>query len=88
MSAGKADGVGTIICYRYKPKKDRFDGQIYVLTDGYTASASTMVTSWLKQHSKALFIGQQPGGGYNGNNGGFAEVTLPNIILLFFLFIA
>lgn len=76
---GRQTALGRSFVYRYKPKKDRFDGQVYVLTDGYTASASTMVTSWLKQHSKALFIGQQSGGGYNGNNGGsFAEITLPN----------
>ena len=38
-----------------------------------------MVTSWLKQHTKATFIGQQSGGGYNGNNGGsFPTLTLPN----------
>jgi C-terminal processing protease CtpA/Prc len=38
-----------------------------------------MVTSWLKQHTNAVFIGQQSAGGYNGNNGGsFPSITLPN----------
>jgi hypothetical protein len=33
----------------------------------------------LKQHTKATFLGQQSGGGYNGNNGGsFPTITLPN----------
>lgn len=71
--------LGREFVYHYKPKKNSFKGQIYVLMDGYTASASTMVTSWLKQHTKAVFIGQQSAGGYNGNNGGsFPSITLPN----------
>lgn len=76
---GRQTALGRAFMYRYKPRKNPFLGQVYVLTDGYTASASTMVTSWLKQHSSALFVGQQSGGGYNGNNGGcFPLVTLPN----------
>lgn len=76
---GRKTALGRAFVYRYKPSKRPFGGQVYVLTDGYTASASTMVTSWLKQHSSALFVGQQSGGGYNGNNGGsFPAVTLPN----------
>lgn len=75
----KKTALGREFVYTFKPKKNSFKGQIYVLTDGYTASASTMVTSWLKQHTNALFIGQQSGGGYNGNNGGsFPSITLPN----------
>lgn len=50
-----------------------------LLTDGYTASASTMVYSWLKQQTNARFFGRQISGGYNGNNGGtFPVLTLPN----------
>lgn len=76
---GKKTALGRAFVYRYKPRKNPFQGQIYVLTDGYTASASTMVTSWLKQHSSAFFVGQQSAGGYNGNNGGsFLLMTLPN----------
>lgn len=76
---GRQTALGRAFVYHYKPKKNHFEGQVYVLTDGYTASASTMVTSWLKQHSSALFIGQQSGGGYNGNNGGsFPRVKLPD----------
>ncbi|MGF7218854.1 hypothetical protein GGR92_005033 [Spirosoma lacussanchae] len=76
---GQKTALGRAFVYRYRPSKHPFEGQVYVLTDGYTASASTMVTSWLKQHSSARFVGQQSGGGYNGNNGGsFPTVTLPN----------
>ncbi|MDW3196435.1 MAG: S41 family peptidase [Cytophagales bacterium] len=71
--------LGTSFRYAYKPKaKYHFNGNVYVLTDGFTASASTMVTSWLKQYSHAQFLGRQASGGYNGNNGGsFPVITLP-----------
>lgn len=69
---------GRAIRYRYKPVRNPFDGKLAVITDGLTASSSTMVTSWLKQHSKAVFVGSQAGGGYNGNWGGsFPRITLP-----------
>lgn len=78
---------GKAFNYKYKPaKKNRFKGNIHVVTDGFTASASTMVTSWLKQYSNAKFYGDQASGGYNGNNGGsFPLVTLPQskIVLRF-----
>lgn len=72
--------LGTAFRYAYQPRsKHHFQGKLYVLTDGFTASASTMVTSWLKQYSNAIFIGSQASGGYNGNNGGsFPIITLPN----------
>ncbi len=76
---GRRTELGREFVYNFKSKQNNYKGQIFVLTDGYTASAATMVTSWLKQHSKATFIGQQSGGGYNGNNGGsFPVITLPN----------
>ena len=37
-----------------------------------------MLTSWLKQHGNTTFVGEQAGGGYNGNNGGsFPILNLP-----------
>lgn len=76
---GKRTRLGKEFVYRFKPNQEGYKGKLYILTDGYTASAATMVTSWLKQHTKATFIGQQSAGGYNGNNGGsFPTITLPN----------
>ncbi|MGD1841000.1 MAG: S41 family peptidase [Thermonemataceae bacterium] len=76
----KGTPLGGKYTYSSKPKKKyHYTGKIYVLTDGFTASASTMVTSWLKQHANATFMGTQSGGGYNGNNGGsFPLISLPN----------
>lgn len=66
--------------YSFKPvTKHHFKGTVYVLTDGFTASASTMVTAWLKHYRNITIIGRQAGGGYNGNNGGsFPIITLPD----------
>jgi len=76
---GRQTELGREFVYNFKPKQNNYKGQIFVLTDGYTASAATMVTSWLKQHTQATISGQQSGGGYNGNNGGsFPTITLPN----------
>ena len=64
--------------FRYQPEKNINKGKIFVITDGFTASASTMLSSWLKQHGNTTFVGEQAGGGYNGNNGGsFPVLTLP-----------
>jgi hypothetical protein len=75
---GKRTGFGREFTYRYKPGKPTYQGNLYVITNGFTASASTMLTSWLKQHTDAVLVGSQAGGGYNGNNGGaFPTLTLP-----------
>ena len=70
---------GNEFTYSYKPKRqNHFDGKLYVITDGFTATASSMLPSCLKQHTNAIFIGNQASGGYNGNNGGsFPIITLP-----------
>lgn len=76
---GRKTLLGKEFKFVYDPKKtNNYKGKIFVITDGFTASASTMVTSWLKQFSDAIFIGSQASGGYNGNNGGsFPLITLP-----------
>ena len=76
----RRSGDGREFIYSYKPfKKNRFKGKIFVLTDGFTASTSTMFTSLLKQSKTEVWIvGRQTGGGYNSNNGGsFPELILP-----------
>ena len=71
--------LGINFNYSYSPLKKIYNGNIYVISNGLTASTSTMLTSWLKQHTSTIFIGTQAGGGYNGNNGAsFPTITLPN----------
>jgi hypothetical protein len=72
------DSTGVSYIYSYKSKSKYFYN-IFVLTDGYTASSSTMLVTWLTMYTDAIFIGRQCGGGYNGNNGGvFPVLELPN----------
>jgi len=75
---GKRTPLGRSFSYAFKSSKELYKGHLFVLTDGFTASSATMVTSWLKQHTNAVFVGRQSGGGYNGNDGGsFPLITLP-----------
>jgi Peptidase family S41 len=60
-----------------KKKKYRFEGEIYVLTNGGSFSASCMVSSHLKDQKRAIFIGAETGGGQNGSN----AIITPYLIL-------
>ena len=75
---GHKTPLGRKFNYTYKQNKAIYDGKLFVITDGFTASASTMLTSWLKKYTTATFVGSQAGGGYNGNGGGsFPLIQLP-----------
>lgn len=68
--------VATPKSRKYK-KKYRFDGDIYVLTNGGTFSASVMVSSHLKDQKRATFIGSETGGGQNGSNAVITPYLVP-----------
>lgn len=69
---------GTAFRYRIKPRKMESHPELYVLINGYSASASTIVASYLKHHAHAVMIGQQSGGGEFTNNGGsYPSLVLP-----------
>lgn len=74
----KKSGVRTY-SFIYKPKKQYFyEGNVYVLTSGKTFSMASVVSTYLKQSTTAMFIGQETGGGANGSNGIlFNILTLP-----------
>jgi len=57
--------VGTM-----KPISPTFRGKTYVLINGRSFSASGEVTSPMHYHRKAVFIGEECGAGYYGNNSG------------------
>ncbi|PIE86763.1 MAG: hypothetical protein CSA03_03750 [Bacteroidetes bacterium] len=65
---------------KYKPiKKNHFDGDIYVLTDGLTFSTGSFVASKLKERRGAIVIGEETGGGAVGFNAVLSwSLTLPN----------
>lgn len=66
--------------HRFKPKqKHHFDGNIYVLTGGYTFSAATLVAAQLKGQDNVTIVGEETGGGYYGNTAmHITNIILPN----------
>ena len=52
----------------FKPKKRRYTGKLYVITDGGTFSMGSYVAAMLKHHRESTFIGSETGGGESGSN--------------------
>ncbi len=64
--------------HNFKPKKQyHFNGNIYLVTGGYTFSAAALVTSTLKEQKNVTVVGEETGGGAYGNS----AMHLPAIIL-------
>ncbi len=62
-----------------KPKKNSFSGKVYILINGGSFSVTSEFASVAHYLKRAVFIGEETGGGYYGNNSGtFVIVTLPN----------
>ncbi|MFM2369993.1 MAG: hypothetical protein RL619_2310 [Bacteroidota bacterium] len=63
----------------HKVSKNAFKGKIYVLINGGSFSASSIISSNLKGSKRAFFVGEETGGAYNGTVAGFTpRVKLPN----------
>lgn len=63
----------------WQPKKDRFQGEVYVLTDGWSFSTCADVATVLHHNGWAKFVGEETGGGYDGNTSGNSRtLTLSN----------
>jgi hypothetical protein len=82
MTRRKRDGhyhFGYFERKKFKPKaKNRFDGQVYILTGGNTFSASTLFAQKVKQQANVTIVGEEAGGGAYGNNAWLIpDVTLP-----------
>lgn len=75
-------------CYRWekhsvlgwrKPAKNNFKGKVYFLIDGGGVSTTSEVASIAKENNMGVFIGEEVGGKYAGDNGGvLGWVELPN----------
>lgn len=65
-----------------KPKsinKNAFKGKIYVMINGGTFSASSIISANLKGSNRATFVGEETGGAYNGTVAGvMPTIKLPN----------
>lgn len=62
-----------------KPKKDAFYGKLYVLINGSSFSASSIISSKLKSDERATLVGEETGGGNDGTVAGrYTTKKLPN----------
>lgn len=60
-------------------RKHNFEGTVYVITNGYSASSSSYLATFLKHKENAIIVGDESGGGAAGNNGlYYTMVKLPN----------
>jgi hypothetical protein len=63
-----------------RPKKmNHYNGNVYVLINGPTFSASTLFCNAVKGQVGITLVGEEAGGGWHGNNGiMIPDITLPN----------
>lgn len=66
--------------HSFNPKrKNHFNGDIYILTNGLTFSASSIFCNDVKGQSNIKLVGEETGGGWYGNSGiMIPDITLPN----------
>jgi hypothetical protein len=79
----RKEASGTYLSNRHskqsKPKPNNFKGKIYVLINGGSFSASSIISSNLKSTQRAFFVGEETGGAYNGTVAAqMPLVQLPN----------
>jgi len=64
---------------RKQPKSNNYKGNVYVLINGESFSASAILSTHLKATKRAVFVGEETGGSYNSTVAGmFANIELPN----------
>lgn len=64
--------------HTFTPKrKNHFFGDVYVLTNGLTFSASSLFCNSVKGQKNITLVGEETGGGWYGNSG----IIIPDIIL-------
>lgn len=62
-----------------KPKQNNYKGKIYVLINGNSFSASSILSTNLKTKSNVIFVGEETGGNFNGTVAGVQKyVELDN----------
>ena len=54
----------------YQPAKEQYAGEVIVLTDDGSFSATGEMTAIIKEHNRATFIGEEPSGNPNQNTSG------------------
>ena len=82
LKTSKEDGK---IYYHFKSSKEQepkplnFKGKMYVLINGNSFSASSILSTQLQGNNRATFVGEETGGAYNGTVAGISKMyELPN----------
>ncbi|WP_308992029.1 S41 family peptidase [Mariniflexile litorale] len=82
MKTNKSDGK---IYYKFRfskekePKELNYKGLLYVITNGNSFSASSLLSTHLKANKRAVFVGEETGGAYNGCVAGIYKIyEMPN----------
>src|SRR5690606_2132381 len=73
-----------------KPNKNAFHGKVFVLINGASFSASSIITAKLKNDRRAVIVGEETGGANDGTVAGFysyqklpnSQISLPIGLLL------
>ncbi|WP_166627788.1 S41 family peptidase [Tenacibaculum caenipelagi] len=60
-----------------KPAKNNFKGNLYIITNGMCLSSCSDFAAILSHNKKAIIVGQETGGGYQGNTSGM----MPSFII-------
>ena len=77
-AAGSFDVIRHPNVGKQKPSLPTYSGKIYVLINGGCFSTASECISMIHSNTNAVFIGEETGGGYYGNNSGMVpEMTLP-----------
>lgn len=58
-----------------QPKPLNYKNKIYVITDGLTFSAAAIISSHLKGRNRAVFVGDETGGTFNGTVAGVMPIV-------------
>jgi hypothetical protein len=73
--SGRYEWKGHKNCGPQKPAKNNYKGNVYVMINGGSFSVATEFASVVKSLNRAVFIGEETGGGYYGNTSGFFTVV-------------
>ncbi|MEQ1553554.1 MAG: S41 family peptidase [Ferruginibacter sp.] len=82
MAKKTADGkyhIRRLEKHYFRPKKNNYKGNVFVLTSGPTFSASSIFCNAIKGQQNCTLVGEETGGGWYGNSGiMIPDITLPN----------
>jgi C-terminal processing protease CtpA/Prc len=68
-----------LLSKKQRPNPLNFKGNLYVLINGFSYSAASILSTHLHGSKRAIFVGEETGGAYNGTVAGFFKIyELPN----------